>query len=138
MEVTTYLVTTQRSGGWWAFSARDVPGVFGQARRLDQVTQEARDVISLMTGEPEDSFDIKLEPHLDPTLEHEIRAARSAREKLEQVQALTADAIRKTAADMSSRGLSVRDIGSLLGLSYQRVSQVLGKAGVSQRRKTRR
>ena len=37
----TYTVTTERSGSWWAFSVPEIPGAHGQARRLEQVRDEA-------------------------------------------------------------------------------------------------
>ncbi len=43
---TTYKAHAARSGRWWAVEVPDVPGVFTQTRRLDQVAPAAREAIS--------------------------------------------------------------------------------------------
>lgn len=37
-----------RSEGWWAISVEEIPGLFTQARRLDQVADMVRDAASLL------------------------------------------------------------------------------------------
>ena len=37
-----------RSDGWWAISVDEIPGLFTQARRLDQVADMVRDAASLL------------------------------------------------------------------------------------------
>ena len=37
-----------RSEGWWAISVEEIPGLFTQARRLDQVANMVRDAASLL------------------------------------------------------------------------------------------
>lgn len=65
----TYAVTTERSGNWWAFSVPEIPDAQGQARRLEQARNEARDVISMMPDAEPDSFDISLSAELDPQID---------------------------------------------------------------------
>ena len=43
-----YRVRAVRSGGWWAITVPELPGVFSQARRFDQVEAMAREAIALM------------------------------------------------------------------------------------------
>ena len=40
-----------RSEGWWAISVEEIPGLFTQARRLDQVADMVRDAGSLLDVE---------------------------------------------------------------------------------------
>ena len=47
-ETHVYRVRAVRSGGWWAITVPELPGVFSQARRLDQVETMAREAIALM------------------------------------------------------------------------------------------
>jgi predicted RNase H-like HicB family nuclease len=52
MKVTAYVT---RSDGWWAVEVPEVPGLFTQARTLDQVPAMVIDAVALMTGVPEAS-----------------------------------------------------------------------------------
>lgn len=135
MEMRTYQIKTERSGNWWAFSIPDIPGAFGQAKRLDQVRTEARDVVAMMLEVDEDSFGLELDVKLDPETEHMLSEAKNARAQLEKFQSIAAERSRKAAERLrSNTGLSTRDIGSLLGISFQRVSQVLGDTKRSKRK----
>ena len=116
-----YTVTATRSGSWWAFSIPEILGAHGQAKRLDQVKDEAREVVAMMLDAPEDSFDLELEVTLDPRMEE----AKSARDSVESGQRIAQEKLLAAAEQLSSIGLSLRDIGSLLNVSFQRVAQIL-------------
>ena len=127
MEVKTYTVTTERSGNWWAFSVPEVPGAHGQAKRLEQVRDEARDVISMMLDAEPDSFDVSMSVKLDPRIEHALDEAKAARQEFDTYQRVAQEKLRFAAEQIKEvGGLSVRDIGSLLDVSFQRISQILG------------
>jgi predicted RNase H-like HicB family nuclease len=127
VEVKTYTVTTERSGNWWAFSVPEVPGAHGQAKRLEQVRDEARDVISMMLDAEPDSFDVSMSVKLDPRIEHALDEAKAARQEFDTYQRVAQEKLRFAAEQIKEvGGLSVRDIGSLLDVSFQRISQILG------------
>ena len=122
----TYTVTTERSGNWWAFSVPEIPGAHGQAKRLEQVRDEARDVISMMLDAEPDSFDLALSVRLDPRIEHALDEAKAARQELDGYQRAAQEKLRLAAEQIKEvGGLSIRDIGSLLDVSFQRISQIL-------------
>ena len=122
----TYTVTTERSGNWWAFSVPEIPGAHGQAKRLEQVRDEARDVISMMLDAEPDSFDLALSVRLDPRIEHALDEAKAARQELDGYQRVAQEKLRHAAEQIKEvGGLSIRDIGSLLDVSFQRISQIL-------------
>lgn len=126
VEVKTYTVTTERSGNWWAFSVPEVPGAHGQARRLEQVRDQARDVISMMLDAEPDSFDVSMSVKLDPRIEHTLDEAKAARQEFDTYQRVAQEKLRFAAEQIKEvGGLSVRDIGSLLDVSFQRISQIL-------------
>ena len=128
--MTTYRVTAQRSDGWWAFSVPEIPGAHGQARRLDQVPDCARDVIALMLDLTDvDGIEVSIELELDAPLELLVTKARAARQRLDLTQREAQESLRLAAAELHEAGLSLRDIGSVLGLSFQRVQQVLADQG---------
>ena len=47
-EAHAYQVRAVRSGNWWAITVPELPGVFAQAKRRDQVEAMAREAIAMM------------------------------------------------------------------------------------------
>jgi predicted RNase H-like HicB family nuclease len=130
----TYKVTAtrqRRTGGWWAIEVPEIPGVFSQAKRLDGVTPMARDAIALMLDADPNSFDLFVEPRLDAAVDRLVREARELRSLVEAEQRLASQATRAAARALIARGLTVRDAGRLLGISHQRVAQLLSTPGRS-------
>jgi predicted RNase H-like HicB family nuclease len=58
--MTVYRVDIEQAGSWWAISVPELPGVFSQARRRDEVEAMARDAIALYLDVPEGSFGISV------------------------------------------------------------------------------
>lgn len=125
-KTTKYTVVAERSEQWWAISVPGLDGAYGQAKRIDQIEAAARKIISLYTNTAETEIG---ELEIDIRLSSESDAALSA--CLEAVcRAIDAEAqaheTRRIAAQtLQTSGLSMRDIGKLLNLSFQRVSQIL-------------
>lgn len=121
----TYRVVAERSGDWWAISVPDVRGAFTQAKRLDQVEDMAREAVSLLLDVPADSFEVELEPHVALKLGRSVDEAVAASDRAREAAATASRAMRDAAQAAASEGLTVRDIGTLLHVSPQRVSQLL-------------
>src|SRR5258707_6553445 len=128
-----YIARCVRSGSWWGVDIADAEGVhvkggYTQARRLDQVEGMVREVISLLHDVPEDSFDVQLEPELPADVRQVAEEARALRQQAEKAQREALRAASKTSADLVEREhFTIRDAGLILGLSHQRVAQLLGK-----------
>lgn len=125
-----YEALARRSGNWWAV---EVPGghndgeaLWTQARRLDQVEHMARDAIALMRDVPPASFDVRVVPVLDPQLRVQLEHAAELRSQAESAQREATAALRQ-AADLlvHELNLPLRDAGAILGLSHQRIAQLL-------------
>jgi hypothetical protein len=119
-----YVADAVRDGGWWVVKVRDVPRARTQARRLDQVEAMARDVISLLLDVPADSFDLSVQAHLEEPLAGQVRRATSLRHEAEAAQQDASAAMIEAAQALAESGLRVRDIGGLLGVSFQRAAQL--------------
>jgi len=135
MRRMTYTARCRRAGDWWAISVPELKGVNTQARRLEKVDAMVRDAIALFLDVPADSFDIKVEPILPRDLQKKVGRARKVRGEAEalQVEAVTVSAA--VAADLVQRAhLTVRDAGRVLGISHQRIAQLL-KAGTGEGRR---
>ena len=124
----TYRVRCQPDGKWWFIEVPELRGVFSQARRLRDVEMMARDAISLMLEVQEDSFDLRVEPSLGPALEKRLATMHKARAEADAARARAAKVTAETAAALVASGLTVRDAGEILGLSFQRVSQLVEAA----------
>lgn len=121
-----YVVTVQRSNGWWSFSIPEIEGAFGQAKRLEQVESEASDVICLMTNKVEGTFAVTLDVRLDPDTERLIEQAKKLRADLIKAQERAATAVQEAVEQAKTKAeLSMRDIGRLLDMSFQRISQLV-------------
>jgi DNA-directed RNA polymerase sigma subunit (sigma70/sigma32) len=124
-----YTAECQRSHGWWAIRVPEVRGAFSQARRLGQVERMVRDVVALALEVEPDSFDVRLEVTLP---EPSRRALEQARELRHEAQLAAASATRATVeaarSMIDSDGLTIREVGQLLGLSHQRIAQLMRQA----------
>lgn len=125
----THTFTVERDGQWWFVKADDLPRVFTQARRLDQVEEMARDVTALILGVEPDSFDVHWVPKLPDDIRELVERARAKRVTLEVLQGQSAAVNAAAVQRLVDEGYSLRDIGSMMGISFQRAGQ-LAKAPI--------
>jgi predicted RNase H-like HicB family nuclease len=125
-ERETYTVRCRREpSGWWFVEVPDVEGGYTQARRLDQVEYMVRDLLSLLLDVPEDSFDVIVEPEIPGPLSAEIEKARELRRTAEVAHEAASEAVWRAVSELGAAQFSIRDIGQLLRLSHQRISQLM-------------
>lgn len=138
MSKTTYVVEVERDdSGAWIASVPALRGVHTYARTLARLRSYLQDAIALWlevdlldAGEPD--------PHVDPgsiTIELQVKlpaqarratdGARRRRERARTAEADAATATRDAARALVESGLSRRDAAEVLGLSHQRVQQLL-------------
>jgi predicted RNase H-like HicB family nuclease len=121
----TYTANAARDRDWWAITVDELPGVFSQARRLDQVEAMARDAIGLLLDIPSGAFDLSVRRTLAPETERIVNAAKEAKAEAIAHQQVASERSRTAARTLAAQGLPQRDIGRLLDLSHQRVAQLL-------------
>ncbi|MGV9861343.1 hypothetical protein [Rhodococcus koreensis] len=127
MKVTA---TATRRGGSWVVEVTGVEGVLTQARRLDQVSAIVAEAVHLVQGVRAEDVEVELDYEIgDSAALMEARAAHLQVESAAHAQECAARASRAAVAHLRRSGLSVRDIGVILDLSPQRVSQ-LDRAGI--------
>jgi predicted RNase H-like HicB family nuclease len=123
MEVMSYTAVCRRAGSWWAVSVPEFKGVHTQARRLDQVAAMTRDAIALMLDVDPGSVEVTVRPELPGVVALALESRSAARKADEAAEQATATAVRSLIDD----GYTVRDAGTLLGLSPQRISQIAAR-----------
>jgi predicted RNase H-like HicB family nuclease len=122
-------VEVTRSGGWWAIRVPDLPGVFSQCRRLDQIDEHVCEAIALMLDADDSevaTIDVTVvsPPEIAELVQTVAQAEHTARDAVEAA----ASARREAAQTLLDQGYPMRDIGRLIGISHQRVSQILNEA----------
>jgi hypothetical protein len=118
-----YRVTARRwKRGWELHIAGE--GVT-QSRSLAEAEDMVRDYIAVMHGVPERSFDVEITPEVGGGLDEAVRDARDAVRSAEAARRSAALASRSVATRLRAAGLTGRDIAVVLGVSAQRVSQLL-------------
>lgn len=128
-EHDTIQVHVARSGRWWSISVPTMPTVFSQCRRLEQVDDYAREAIALALDSDLQAIG-QLDVHVEPPdgLAELIAESDRAVAEAHAASARAAEARRYAAQALAASGYPTRDIGALLGLSHQRVSQLLTEA----------
>nr|WP_237708357.1 hypothetical protein [Mycobacterium marinum] len=117
---------TGREGRWWAVEIPELNGVT-QAARLADVPDEARSYIAVALDVPISSVDVRVRisdtPHARNVQERSQRilAARKEARALEDEAMQQAQALAK---ELAGDGIPMRDIATLVGVSFQRVSQL--------------
>lgn len=122
----SYRVRADRSDrGWWIVRVLDMRHVVTQARRASEVEEMARDVIALLEDVPPNSFDIEVTYRVADELDSDIAEVRRLRREAEEMAVRSRTATADAARRLRAAGLSVREIGSLLGIAHQRAQQIL-------------
>lgn len=116
-----------RSDGWWAITIPELEHVYSQARRLDQVEKMVREAAALHTELDPASFTITVQPQLDQETEAFIQTAVDKKTAATQAATFASKASREAACRLMARGFTMRDIGMLLGVSYQRAQKLVSE-----------
>jgi predicted RNase H-like HicB family nuclease len=123
----TYTVSAQRDGRWWFVRVPEVPGAITQARQLGQVEAMAREVVSLLLEVAPDSFDLDVHPVIPEEVRAELARARDLQRTAVRSQSEAAVLVRDAARKLRAQGFTVADVGAVLGVSFQRASQLLAR-----------
>ncbi|MGQ0669714.1 MAG: type II toxin-antitoxin system HicB family antitoxin [Actinomycetota bacterium] len=124
-EVTYEVVVERDESGAWLARVPSVPGCHTYGRTLDQARRRIREALGLWIDDA-DNADLAFELHLPAEVRRELVRAQALRERSERVQRQAGDALARAAVDLTARfGLSRRDAAELLGISHQRVQQLV-------------
>jgi predicted XRE-type DNA-binding protein len=127
--VKTYEVTVSRDDRWWMVAVPELGGVT-QARRLDEVERMAREYIAVSTDVPLSKVAVEvagIEADGQDLLEAKTLVD-GLRRRAKDLEALVAELTREVASALTDASVPVRDVSSVLGVSHQRVSQLVQAA----------
>jgi hypothetical protein len=130
MSRKTYTVTCERAGDWWMLQSTPEPDhhLVTQVRRLSQAAGMARDAIALLLDVPSDSFDVEVDVRLPSSMRQLLDRAIELRQEAAQASEAAAQAMTEAARALLRGGLTMREAGQVLGLSHQRVLQLVHRA----------
>lgn len=122
-----YDVVITRDGRWWMVAVPAIDGLT-QARRLSEAGDMARELIALETGVALESVEVDVHVRLaegEEDLAGRAAGIKAARAEAEAAEARAVAESARLARELAEKNVPVRDIGTLLDLSYQRVSQLV-------------
>jgi hypothetical protein len=122
-----YTVRAERAGKWWSLQCVEVPEAISQVARLDQADQ-IREAIAWVADVPESSVEITVEPVITESVRAHLTSARSLRDEADTAKQQASRESRLAAKELAGAGLSLRDIGTVMGVSFQRAQQLLQEA----------
>jgi hypothetical protein len=111
--------------GWWVGIVQGIAGVNSQARRLDQLSGRLAEALAAAGVR---AARVELEVNLPRSTRSKVLQAAQARLRAEQAGGAAQGALRQAAKALTGEGLSVRDAAALLGISFQRVHQLVSEA----------
>lgn len=130
-EVKTYkTVFRPDDNGWWFIDVPELPGCHSQARNIASGRDHIREAISMVTNADLDTFDLDVDYQLPKAQQAAVAKARRTRERAEEAAQRAAEAAQATEAAVRvlQEGpikLGTRDVAELVGVSHQRVAQIL-------------
>lgn len=133
----TYRVDVSRDDRWWMITVPELDGYVDaggainvgdttQARRLADVPTEARDFICTVTDSAPSEVGLAITVTVGG-IDVSARAQQviSARELADRHAAAAGLQARELARELAAHGVSVRDVGDVLGVSFQRAQQLI-------------
>ena len=107
--------------GVWVLECKEL-GVVSQTSRLDRAEDEVVEAIAYPSGLAPSEFDVEVAPVLPDEIETLHVHAEQTNKKAVAATREAADAKRALARSMRDQGFTVREMGQVLGVSYQRAA----------------
>lgn len=119
----TYHAEVTRDGKFWLIRVREIDRST-QALRYKDVETMASELIEIMEDLRSDEYDLHIEVHLPSSVTDHQGRAEVLREEAQRKQAEAAKEHRAAVQELLALGVSQREAGEVLGMSFQRVSQL--------------
>ena len=122
--MTPYRARAVRDGKFWFITVDAVRGAT-QARTIAEIEPMVCDYIAIVEGVPSASVEVVIDVELPENARVHLEAMNRLRVEAADAQAAAAAESRAAARALKNDGLTVREIGQLLGISHQRAHQLL-------------
>lgn len=121
---TIWEAVAEPVGRFWHIQVKGIDGAT-QARKASEVDEMVRDFISTHSGESASRIKLNLLIQLPKEVQEALAKADKLRSEAETARKAAAQETSRAAQLLKEDGLTVRDIGLALGLSFQRAQQLL-------------
>ena len=125
--MATYAVSVTREGRWWMVRVPEIDQVT-QARRLSEVTKAARELIAVTLDVPMSTVGVRVRVERVGEVEDvtgRAEAIRKEHARADELARRAQDESKELARQLAGAHVPMRDIGELLGVSHQRVHQLI-------------
>ncbi len=126
--MSTYTAKVSRDEGWWVVTVAEVPGLFTQVKRLEQVEPMVRDALGLFPEVESNPAEAVVNVEVQGTIGRLATDVQQVRAEADQAQTAASQITREAARSLAGQGLPYRDIGKLLGVSFQRAQKLVSKS----------
>ena len=116
----------RKANAWWV-RVPELDNLLISTKRLDQATEQIKDLVQESQGIDRCDIIVKVETTL-PGIMCDLEQAQSKMREAQRIQEEASKEIRDVVSRLRSEGLSMRDIAILLGISAQRVAQLVETA----------
>ena len=123
-EVKTFRAEVTRDGKFWLIRIPELDRST-QALRYKDVPAMANDLVQIMTGLATDDYDLHVKVHLPTEVQDHLARAEVLREEAKRKTSEAAQESRAAVRELLAQGLSQREAGELLGMSFQRINQLV-------------
>lgn len=124
--MNSYEVRARRDGKWWMV---EIPALNGltQARRFNEVERMARDFIAVTQDIPIESVlvDISVAKIAGINVEQRLAKIRKNRRAANELEQAALAETEQLAKELAAHDLTVREIGEVLDISFQRAHQLI-------------
>jgi predicted RNase H-like HicB family nuclease/DNA-binding CsgD family transcriptional regulator len=122
----TYTARLEREeDGRWSVELEEEPRVHTWGRTVDQALARVREATALWFQADEASIGLVPRPVLPKSAATAIDQARQARAQARSADRLAMDKTKRAVTALTGRGVSLRDAAAIIGISHQRVHQLL-------------
>jgi len=122
--VKTFHAEVTRDGKFWLIRIPEI-GRSTQALRYRDVAIMAGELVEIMTGLGGADYDLQLNVRLPSLVRDHLARAEVLRAEAGRKQAEAAAESRAAVRELIAQGVSQREAGEVLGLSFQRVNQLV-------------
>jgi len=126
VEVKDYRAVARRGERYWLIEVPEI-GQTTQARTMGEAEMMTKDLIAVCLDVPIESVSVSLDWELPTSAKDHLLRAEELRKQASEANNAAATESRSAAVALHSMGLGLRDVGQLMGVSYQRAHQLVGK-----------